>query len=168
MKTGRTIDTRVRREDIMKLKVERRSDGQLWASQADEERAVWVRRCFPWSEPTRFVSLRDHEKNEFALISDIAELDDPSRDALEGALVEAGFVLDVERVLMVKEEIEIRLWRVQTAQGERSFQTRLDEWPREVPGGGFIIRDVAGDLYHVADPEALDAASRELLWAFVE
>jgi hypothetical protein len=48
------------------------------------------------------------------------------------------------------------------------FQTRLDDWPRELPGGDILIRDVAGDLYHVPDPEALDQRSQELLWAFVD
>ena len=48
------------------------------------------------------------------------------------------------------------------------FQTRLDAWPRRVPGGGVLIRDVAGDLYYVADPESLDKRSRDLLWVFVD
>jgi hypothetical protein len=73
----------------------------------------------------------------------------------------------VTRILEVEEEVEIRTWKVETVQGHRSFQTRLDDWPCEVPGGGIVIRDVAGDLYHVADPEALDARSRRWLWAFV-
>lgn len=150
------------------LRVERRGDGQLWAERSGETRAVWVRRCFPWSEPTRFVSLLDHEKNEFALVSDVGALEPRSREALEDALAEAGFVLQVERIESVEEEVEIRTWAVQTRQGHRSFQTRLDDWPREVPGGGYVIRDVAGDLYHVASPQELDGRSRELLWAYVE
>jgi len=150
------------------LRVERRRDGQLWAERGDEARPVWVRRCFPWSEPTRYVSLLDHEKQEFALVPDVAALDEASRAALEDALAEAGFVLQVERIRSVEEEVEIRSWEVDTRQGPRSFQTRLDDWPREVPGGGYVVRDVAGDLYHVAAPEALDERSRELLWAYVE
>lgn len=150
------------------LRVERRQDGQLWAERNGESRPVWVRRCFPWSEPTRFVSLLDHENNEFALVPDVRALAPSSRRALEDALAEAGFVLQVERIESVDEEVEIRTWKVRTRQGPRSFQTRLDDWPREVPGGGFLIRDVAGDLYHVADPGALDEKSRELLWAFVD
>jgi hypothetical protein len=150
------------------LRIERRVDGQLWAERDGETRPVWVRRCFPWSEPTRFVSLLDHENNEFALVPDLRTLERASREALEDALAEAGFVLQVERIETVDEEVEIRTWRVRTKQGPRSFQTRLDDWPREVPGGGFLIRDVAGDLYHVTDPRQLDDASRELLWAFVE
>jgi len=150
------------------LRVERREDGQLWAERSGETCPVWVRRCFPWSEPTRFVSLLDHEKNEFALVSDVGALEPRSREALEDALAEAGFVLQIERIESVEEEVEIRTWAVQTRQGHRSFQTRLDDWPREVPGGGYVIRDVAGDLYHVASPQELDSRSRELLWAYVE
>ena len=31
-----------------------------------------------------------------------------------------------------------------------------------------LIRDVAGGLYHLADPAALDKRSRALPWAFVD
>jgi len=99
-------------------------------------------------------------------VADVRELDAASRAALERALAEAGFVLEVERVTSIEEEFELREWQVQTRQGPRSFQTRLDDWPRQTPGGGLLVRDVAGDLYHVPDPETLDAQSRKLLWAF--
>jgi len=74
----------------------------------------------------------------------------------------------VERITKVEEEVEIRSWKVETRQEPRSFQTRLDDWPMDVPGGGIVIRDVAGDLYHVAEPEKLDRRSRTWLWAFVD
>jgi len=129
---------------------------------------VWVRRCFPWSEPGRYLSLRDGDEEEFALIRDPAELDAASREALETALALAGFVFEITRVLEIEEEVEIRRWRVETRQGARSFQTRLDDWPRTLPHGGLLIRDVTGDLYHLGRPAALDRHSRALLWAFVD
>jgi hypothetical protein len=150
------------------LTLERRADGRLWATRGDAECAVRVRRCFPWSEPTRFVSLRDDEEREFALVRDPAELEPASCRALEEAMVAAGFVFEIIRVMAIEEEVEIRHWRVETRQGSRSFQTRLDAWPRLLPPGGLLIRDVAGDLYYVADPAALDKQSRALLWAFVD
>jgi hypothetical protein len=150
------------------LTLERRSDGRLWAVRGNVERAVWVRRCFPWSEPGRFVSLRDDDDHELALVRDPAELDVASRRVLEEAMAAAGFVFEITRVTAIEEEVEIRHWRVQTRQGTRSFQTRLDAWPRLLPQGGLLVRDVAGDLYHVADPGALDQHSRALLWAFVD
>lgn len=150
------------------LKLERRADGRLWAVKGTEERPVWVRRCFPWSEPGRYLSLCDSDGSEVALVREPGELSFESRLVLEDALVEAGFVLRVVRVLALDEEVEIRNWKVETEQGPRSFQTRLDDWPRQIPGGGILIRDVAGDLYYVAEPRELDAKSRGLLWAFVD
>ena len=97
-----------------------------------------------------------------------AELDPASRKALEEELVLAGFVLRVDRILAIEEEIEIRSWRVVTQQGPRSFQTPRDEWPREAPGGGLLVRDVAGDLYRIEKPRDLDAKSQRCLWAFVD
>jgi uncharacterized protein DUF1854 len=150
------------------LTLERRSDGQLWAARDGVERAVTVRRCFPWSEPGRLVSLRDHEDEEFALVTDPAALDHDSRRVLEEALVAAGFVLEVTRVREIEEEVEIRRWRVETRQGPRTFVTRLDDWPRGLSGGGLLIRDVAGDLYRLSDPARMDKESRDLVWAFVD
>ena len=78
---------------------------------------MWVRRCFPWSAPGRFVSLRDSDDEEVALVRDLAELEPESKGALERALLEAGFVLEVEGVEEVDDEIEIRTFRVRTRQG---------------------------------------------------
>ena len=150
------------------LRLERRRDGQLWAVRNGEEKPVRVRRLFPWSVPARHVSLRDVHDREFALVGPREMLDEDSARVLDEAMVAAGFVLEVAAVLDIDDEVEVRVWRVETRQGTRTFQTHLDDWPRETPGGGLLIRDVAGDLYHVSDPSALDAASRELLWAFVD
>ena len=143
------------------------ADGRLRAGTPGETRAVVVRRCFPWSEPGRYISLRDADQAEVALVRDPADLTPASQLALRLAMAEAGFVFEVTRVIEVEEEVEIRHWRVDTRQGLRSFQTRLDDWPRALPGGGFLIRDVAGDLYRIPEPATLDQVSQGLLWAFV-
>ena len=163
-----TRDTRDLEVELdAELRLERRVDGQIWAATGEEAIAVRVVRCFPWSDPKRFISLRDFDDEEVALVGELDELDPASRKTLEEGMVEAGFVLQVQRILDIEEEIEIRMWVVQTAQGPRSFQTPRDEWPREVPGGGLLIRDVAGDLYYIAEPAKLDADSQRHLWAFV-
>ena len=144
------------------------ADGRLRAEVGGRAVSVVVRRCFPWSEPAKFISLRDDENTEIVLVEDPASLDEQSRLVLEQALAAAGFVLEVTRVVAVEEEIEIRHWKVETRQGERTFQTRLDDWPRVLPGGGVLIRDVAGDLYHVPAPDTMDRKSRELMYSFVD
>jgi hypothetical protein len=150
------------------LQLANHGDGRLTAIVGARTVAVKLRQCFPWSEPTRHISLRDSDDKEIALVEDPSKLDAESRQAFELALAEAGFVLDVTRVLEIEEEIEIRQWTVETKQGKRSFQTHLDDWPRVLPGGGLLIRDVAGDLYRLGDPKQFDKKSRALLWAFVD
>lgn len=149
-------------------RLERRLDGQLWLTRGNDSQVVTLSRCFPWSARTRFISIRDHERSELWLIDDPRALDADSRETLEDALLEADFVLEIEEIESIEEEIEIRCWEVRTTQGPRRFQTKRDEWPRVVPGGGVLVRDVAGDLYHVRDPDRLDAKSRELLTVFVD
>jgi uncharacterized protein DUF1854 len=150
------------------LRLAHRTDGQLWAVRGETECVVRVRRAFPWSEPGRFISLRDAGDREFALVAEPQALDAESRAALEAALEAAGFVFGITAVTEIEEEVEIRTWRVATQQGARTFQTRLDEWPRPLPGGGLLIRDVAGDLYRIDNLATLDGRSRELLWAYVD
>ena len=150
------------------LEIRLAGEGHLVAVVGGAPVSVRLRQCFPWSEPCRHLSLRDGEDREVALVEDPAALPAASRDALERALAEAGFVLEVTHVRSIDEEVEIRHWTVDTAQGRRSFQTHLDEWPRALPGGGLLIRDVAGDLYRLAAPAAMDLRSRELLWVFVD
>jgi hypothetical protein len=143
-------------------------DGRLFAILDDEAVGVRLRQCFPWSEPHRHLSLRDDDECEVVFIEDPSRLEDESRRAIEHALAVAGFVLQVTRVIDIDEEVEIRHWTVETAHGRRSFQTPLDYWPRVLPGGALLIRDVAGDLYRLPEPSDLDYRSRELLWAFVD
>lgn len=144
------------------------ADGRLLVIRDGKPVSVRLRQCFPWSEPHRHLSLRDDKDREVALIDDPAQLAPASRRALEDALAAAGFVLVVTRVVGVDEEVEIRHWSVETVHGPRTFQTHLDDWPRTLPGGDLLIRDVGGDLYRLANPRAMDRKSRELLWAFVD
>ncbi|MGQ0649471.1 MAG: DUF1854 domain-containing protein [Gemmatimonadaceae bacterium] len=146
----------------------RAPNGRLTVSRDGIMIAVKVQMCFPWSEPRRFLSLRDDEDGEVVLVNDPAALDEASRQALDQALAEAGFVLEVTRVVSIEEEVEIRQWSVETTHGNRSFQTHLDDWPRLLPSGDLLIRDVSGDLYRLLNPGGMDRKSRELLWAFVD
>jgi Domain of unknown function (DUF1854) len=151
-----------------RLGLARDRQGRLVARRDGHAVAVRPVRCFPWSRPGSYISLRDDADREVALVVDPAELDASSRDVLEQALAEAGFVLRVTRVVEVDEELEIRTWKVETRQGDRRFQTARDEWPRPLPGGGFLVRDVAGDLYLIPPREELDRRSQHALWAFVD
>ena len=153
-------------EEIVALR--RAGNGQLLLQRPGRAIPVTVCRCFPWSEPLRYISLRDTDDKEAALVRNLDDLDDESRGALQQTLAEVGFLFEIEGIESIEEEFEIRTWNVRTKQGPRSFQTARDHWPLDTPSGGLIIRDVAGDLFHIAHPSGLDEQSRKVLWAFVD
>jgi len=150
------------------LRVERRVDGRLWAGRDGSAVPVRMVRCFPWSSPARMLSLRDADDAEVALVARLSDLEDGSREVLGEALLEAGFVLDVVEVLEIEEDVEIRRWQVRTRQGDRSFQTALDAWPRDAPTGGLLMEDVAGDLFRIPPLDELDLKSQKKVWAFID
>jgi hypothetical protein len=144
-------------------------DNNLYLHDADgSSEMVQARPCFPWSEPSKYITIRDFENRELQLVEDPATLDENSRVALESGLAASGFVFRLQQIASVEVEFEIRNWTVTTEQGERIFQTQLDEWPRSMPGGGFLLRDVAGDIFFIPPMNDLDARSRDLLSGYVD
>jgi hypothetical protein len=146
----------------------RDDNGRLWLERDGQRTAVNVRLCFPWSDASRYISLQDEENREVHFVEQVNELDPGSLKALELALAEARFVMEITRIRAVRADYELRVWDVETRQGNRAFQTKLDDWPRPVAGNGFLIRDVAGDLFHIPEPSTLDPESRLHLSAFVD
>ena len=156
-------------KDMTALNIIETQDGRLMVNNGkDEAISVRAQRCFPWSEPGRFVSLRDRDGEEVALIEDVAMFDAAPRAAIERSLAETSFVLEIEHVEAIDTEFEIRNWKVRTRQGPYVFQTRLDEWPRRTPQDGLILKDVAGNVFHLRDPRHMDKTSRKLLWPFID
>ena len=150
------------------LTLKRLRNGQLVAQRGQNYQKVQIKPCFPWSCINQYLSLRDRENQEVALIKDIKELDMESRQVVEQELTKTGFVFEIVSVASLETEFEIRNWKVTTRQGSCTFQTELDEWPRLFPGKGLMIKDVAGNLYHIPEPQLLDKKSQKLLWAFID
>jgi hypothetical protein len=142
-------------------------DHRLWLEHTGRTVSVQPVRCFPWSAPGELISLRDADEEEHHLVESLDELDAVSREALASAMLSAGFVLEIEAILGVEEDYEVRIWKARTRHGPRTFQTRLDEWPWVAPDGGHLIRDLCGDLFRLPPLERMDAKSRRWLWAYV-
>lgn len=146
-------------------RLKRTASGALALVRNGKTTPVQVRRCFPWRQPDRYVSLCDKEGKELVLVHEPDRLDAASQVVLDEELALAGFTLRIRRILELDEEIELRTWKVDVGTDVRCFQTELDEWPRTLPGGRVVIKDVSGDLYSIENPNELDAKSKRLLWA---
>ena len=144
-------------------------DGNLYVSEQGQEPVrVRVQKCFPWSYGDQYFSLRDSSENEMLLIKNFSDLDYKSVQALKMAIEISGFCFVVDNLIAVEEDFELRIWKVICQQGERVFQTKLMDWPRELPGGGLLIQDVAGDVYFIPAVEKLPEPGKSLLWAFLD
>ncbi|WOO43363.1 DUF1854 domain-containing protein [Rubellicoccus peritrichatus] len=140
--------------------------GQLMMEQEGKHSHVFLKPCFPWSEPERHLSLRDKEGVELAVVENLNDLDEESREAANAELKQARFCFEITGIESVERDFELRVWKVRTSEGPRRFLTHLDTWPLKLPGGVLILRDLAGDLYRVSDPDKLDKKSGKLFWAF--
>jgi ATP-binding cassette subfamily B protein len=156
------------RFESRELCLERDADGHLWA--ADRGRAkrvsVRVRRCFPLSDPERFVCLIDERGRERACIEEASELDPGSRQALSEALRRSEFLPNIERIEHVQVEATRSEWQVSTDRGQRRFVVEQEDHIRKLEDGRHVITDSHGMRYLVPVPERLDAASRRWLSRF--
>jgi hypothetical protein len=148
------------------LTVRRDADGRLVLIREGTLIHVTVRPCFPWTRPRGLLSLRNSDNEELVLVESLESLDTESRTAVEAALAEARFTFNVTTVHAIDRDFELRVWKVETTQGKRTFLTEFDEFPYPMENGGLRIRDLGGDTYLIPNPDSLDRRSRELLFSF--
>jgi len=125
-----------------------------------------ARRCFPLTDPERFVALTDQRGHELVCLDDPSELDTESRAALFGALGAATF-LPVIRKIETVTPLDARFeWHVDTDRGRVSFVLEQEEHVRPLEEGRYVVTDSHGMRYLIEQAAALDTASRRLLGRF--
>jgi len=122
-----------------------------------------VVRCFPWSMPESFVSIRDAEGKEVAILSSLDELDADARQVVGEELRDKNFNPKILRVLDFKHEFGVTSIHALTDRGEVSFQIRGRDDIRILSPTRALFRDVDGNTYELADLSALDVAGRKYL-----
>lgn len=132
----------------MTIKLELKKSGLLYfIDEFDKKIEVYIKSCFPWSADRNFLSLRDLDDNEICLIEDVNELDNQTRIIIEAYLSQTDFIIEINGIVDISEEIELRKFIVKTKQGERIFYTNLDDWPTRKDNGQFLFKDLSGDIY---------------------
>lgn len=144
------------------------SSGRLRLKTESGWEVVRVKPCFPWSQAKGFFSLRDKDNNELGFVGNPGDLDNGSQKALVSSLKESSFHFSIIEILEIREEFELRFWKVNTLQGERRFQTRLTDWPRHLGEGFYIIEDVQKDLFVIEGIKILNESGKKLFWPFTE
>jgi ATP-binding cassette subfamily B protein len=150
------------------LALERDREGQLWALDKSNGQRVMVRprRCFPLTNPERFVCLVDERGSERACIETASELDEASQRVLLAVLKHSEFLPRIERIEHVTVEATRSEWRVATDRGQRRFVVEQEDHIRRLDDGRHLITDSHGMRYLVPAPAELDPDSRRWLGRF--
>lgn len=143
-------------------------DGKLQARRRGQSESVVVfaRRCFPLTEPDRWICLVGPARHERACIASLEELDERSRGALEQALYYSEFLPEVQRIEHVVHEATRSEWHVETGRGSRVFVVEQEDHIRRLEDGRHVITDRHGMRYLIPSPERLDVHSRRWLSRF--
>lgn len=124
---------------------------------------VKARRCFPFSIPNRFVSLRDGNDEEIGIIADLADLSKEYRRWLEEDLHIRYFTPRVTAIKSIRYRPGGVEWHIDTDRGSKRIMTKsVHDTMSELEPGRYIITDVEGNRYELFIAE-LDDASRAKL-----
>jgi hypothetical protein len=124
---------------------------------------VRVARCFPWSLPGSYVSIRDKEGKELVLLKTLEELDPSSREIVQEELRGKVFNPKIRRIKSHKSEFDVISITAETDRGEVTFQIRSRDDVRLLSDRRALFRDADGDTYELADLHELDPVSRRRL-----
>ena len=120
-------------------------------------------RCFPWSVPECYVSLRDPEGRELALLETLAGLDPASREAIEKELADKVFNPKIHRIVEYEHEMGVTTITAETDRGRVTFHVRSRDDVRMLSPTRALFRDADGNTYELPDIGSLDPQSRKWL-----
>lgn len=146
------------------VRLERNARGELVARLPGRDellKDVRVARCFPWSQVERFLSVRNADGKEIALLETLDAVDPDTRRIIEEELAEKVFVPKIRRIADYKAEFGVVSVSAETDRGDVSFQLRNRDDVRVLAGGRALFRDVDGNVYEVTNYSALDRASQK-------
>ncbi|MBN1344904.1 MAG: DUF1854 domain-containing protein [Phycisphaerae bacterium] len=155
-----------RRDDDFRPKLKREQDGKLTFFPGDGRaptKDCRIARCFPWTEPDRFISIRDKEGNELHLFGSIENVPAESRGVVEDELRAQEFVPRIRRVHAIDDTFEIMIWKADTDRGPVEFQVKDDEDIRVLGDDYVVVKDHTGMLFEIPDLRSLDERSRGLV-----
>ncbi len=146
--------------------IERNDSGQLVVNFTNSDAPLvdaHVVRCFPWSVPDYYVSIRDSEGKEAVMLKTLDALDPTSKEILLEELRDKVFNPKILRILNYKHEFGATSITAETDRGTVSFQMRTRDDVQILSPTRALFRDVDGNTYELTDLSALNAASRKHL-----
>jgi hypothetical protein len=129
---------------------------------------VVLRSCFPVSDNTAYLSVRDastEEQIEIGIVEDWTELEPEDRKAVEAELGLYYLVPKITQIKEIKEQLGFLYWTVVTDKGPQEFVMRnsITRKTREISPGHWLLIDVNDARHEIMDYRDLDSRSQKLL-----
>lgn len=127
-------------------------------------REVRIARAFPFSDPDRYIGLRDGDDKDIGILTTLHGLDTESRAIIQEELEKRYFTPRIERVLTVKEEFGVVTWEVETDRGPRRFLVRnLRDSTFPLGSNRLMMTDTDGNRYEFPDVGAVGTKAMTVL-----
>jgi len=123
-----------------------------------------LKRAFPLSDPTSYVSIQDGDGHEVGVLLTIEGLEKETRRLFDEQLDRRYFTPSIERILTLRQEAGMWKFSVETQRGPTEFFVR--NWrdsAHEIAPNRWQINSVDGGRFEIPDLEAIDAGSRRLM-----
>lgn len=125
--------------------------------------AARVRRCFPFSSGTEFISVQDGAGVEVGILRSLESLDEGSRRVVQEELDRRYFTPVIQRIVTLRQEASMWCWEVETQRGLASFYLRaVRDSIHEVAPRRWQITSMDGQRYEIRDLSQLDNRSQLL------
>jgi len=147
-------------------RIERNDQGDLLVRLLGQDEPICearIARCFPWSLPDTYISLRDKDGKEVALLKDLEGLDEATRQLVEEELRDKIFNPVIQRICEYRDEFDVTEITAETDRGKVTFQIRSRDDVRMLSGTRALFKDVDGNTYEIPDLTALDRTSQHYL-----
>lgn len=131
---------------------------------------VTVHRCFPFSAPDEYLSVREPEGEgrEIGLIRALSDLPKQVRDLIEEQIALRYFTPIIRQIHAIKEEYGYSYWDVTTDKGRCRFTVRMGNssvYP--VGESRYIVNDLDGNRFEIPDIGKLTAVELKRLDLFI-
>lgn len=123
-----------------------------------------LRRMFPVSGKDKYICVVDGEGNEQALIRDINNLDELSREAVRSCLEEYYMMPRILKFTEMSEKFKIWMWTAETDKGPVKFEIRNHLTAvKPLFDNRVLIKDANDNRYEIPDYTKLDKKSQKML-----
>jgi hypothetical protein len=122
---------------------------------------VHLFRCYPFSKPAEYISVRTPKVDEIGIIRSLEELEAASREEAQRELNLRYLIPRITYIEKIQQKPALWIWNVDTTLGPMTLAMRnLHEHLQSPAPGRYLITDIEGRRCEIPDIAQLDAHSR--------